>query len=375
MQLLNSKDKKTDEVKPFDPTQLSSVAALASQAAVALTNTQLIEDLTNFLYAFIQSIAKAIDEKSPFTAGHINRVVTVTMSIAERINEMNEGVFADVRFSEDELEELKIAAWMHDVGKIVTPEHVMNKSTKLETIFDRVALLETRFHLIYQLKKSEHLEHIIEMRTSGADAQSIQTAKHDFEQWAEQFESDSRFVLSCNSPGEFMTDEALERLHEISAKTYIYNDTELPYVTQDELTNLSVRKGSLTLEERKIMEAHATVTTQMLSELPFIKRLQNVPQYAGRHHEKLDGTGYPEGLTKDDLSLQARILAVADIFEALTARDRPYKKPMGLPQAVKILGFMEKDNHIDSDVLQLFISSGLHEKYMLETFGPESLKD
>lgn len=374
LQLLNSKNKETGEVQAFGDDQLEAVGALASQAAVALTNTQLIADLTNFLYAFIQAIAKAIDAKSPYTGGHINRVVDVTMRIAEKVNQAGEGPFAGVYFDEDEMEELKLSAWMHDVGKIVTPEYVVDKSTKLETIFDRVALVEARFDLIEQLKKNEHLEKLLEMASTGAGRAAMQAMSEEYAAWHEQFLNDREFIISCNSPGEFMSDERIDRLNEVAAKTYPRNGEQLPYLEEEEVMNLSIRKGTLNAEERKAIEEHATVTNQMLSELPFPKRLKNVPMYAGRHHEKLDGSGYPEGLTKDELALQARILAVADIFEALTARDRPYKKPMPLSQAIKILGFMEKDGHIDSDVLQIFLDTGVHKDYMADIFGPEAVE-
>jgi len=278
-----------------------------------------------------------------------------------------------VHFNADELEELKLSAWMHDVGKIVTPEYVVDKSTKLETIFDRVMLVEARLDLIEQIKKNEHLEKLLEMASTGASREAMQTMSEEYGAWHTQFLDDREFVISCNSPGEFMSDERIERLKEVAAKTYVKDGVEKPYLDQVEVENLSIRKGTLNVEERKSIEAHATVTNQMLSELPFPKRLKNVPLYAGRHHEKLDGSGYPEGLTKDQLALQARILAVADIFEALTARDRPYKKPMPLSQAIKILGFMEKDGHIDGEVFQLFLDQGIHKEYMADVFGPESV--
>ncbi len=373
LQLLNSKDPDTSKPRPFLDDQLEAVGALASQAAVALTNTQLIQDLTNLLYSFIQAIATAIDAKSPYTGGHIQRVVDVTMRIAGKINLTKEGPFAAVSFNEDELEELKLAAWMHDVGKIVTPEYVVDKATKLETIFDRILLVEARFDLIEQLKKNEHLEKLLEMVGAGASRSEMKDMSEEYAAWREQFLDDRKFIVSCNSPDEFMSDERVERLSEIASKTYFRNGEQKPYLTAEEFENLSIRKGTLNAGERKAIEYHAVVTNKMLSELPFPKRLKNVPLYAGRHHEKLDGSGYPEGLTKDELGLQARILAVADIFEALTARDRPYKKPMPLSQAVKILGFMVKDGHIDAEVFQLFLDQNVHKQYVADVFGVDEV--
>ncbi|MGE4504883.1 MAG: HD-GYP domain-containing protein [Desulfovibrionaceae bacterium] len=373
LQLLNSLDPETGEARPFVDDQLEAVGALASQAAVALTNTQLIQDLTNFLYAFIQAIATAIDAKSPYTGGHIQRVVDVTMRIAGKMNEASEGPFAGVHFSEDELEELKLSAWMHDVGKIVTPEYVVDKSTKLETIFDRVELVRARFDLIEQLKRNEHLERLVEMASGGASREEMRALTEEYAKWHERFLEERDFVISCNSPGEFMSDERVVRLRTIASRTYERNGETLPFLEKEEVENLCIRKGTLNAGERKSIENHAVVTNRMLAELPFPKRLRNVPNYAGRHHEKLDGTGYPDGLGAEQLALQARILAVADIFEALTARDRPYKKPMPLSQAVKILGFMVKDGHIDGDVFQLFLDQGVHKEYIADIFGPEEV--
>lgn len=373
LQLLNAKDPQGGEVVAFSPDITRIVGALASQAAVALTNAQLIRDLQRLLYSFIQSIAAAIDAKSPYTKGHIDRVVKLTMLIAERINAEQTGPFKNLKFSEDELEELKLAAWMHDVGKIVTPEHVVDKSTKLQTIFDRAELIRTRFTLIEKSLQTELLERLLAQASEGAGREAMRTLAADFEKQREILRAERDFVLSCNGPGEFMSDDKITRIKEIAAKTCLIEGEKQPYLSGDEVKNLCIRKGSLTDEERKIIENHAVVTADMLSRLPFPKRLARVPVFAGSHHEKLDGTGYPNRLTKDQLPMQARILAVADVFEALTAKDRPYKKPMNLSQAIKILGFMKKDNHIDPDVFDLFVNGGVYMDYAKAELNPEQI--
>jgi len=379
LQLLNAKDAGSGEVRAFDREREDLVASLASQAAVALTNAQLVRDLRALLDSFIQSIAAAIDAKSPYTAGHISRVVELTMLIAEKINQDQTGPFKDVRLSAAELEELSLAAWMHDVGKIVTPEHVVDKSTKLEAIFDRSELVKTRFRLFMQAADARYArEQLREVSAcEGARCEELEVglaaARQRYEARIKELREDRDFILACNTA--FMDEAKLARLKELAAKTCTVDGEEISYLTENEAYNLSIAKGTLNAEDRAVIENHARMTQEMLSRLPFPKRLARVPQFAGSHHEKLDGTGYPNHLTAKDVPLQARILAVADIFEALTAKDRPYKKPMPLSQAVKILGFMEKDKHIDADVLRLFFDSGACLEYAAKQLSPEQIDD
>jgi len=374
LQLLNAQTPQTKDVIPFSEEYVDLVASLASQAAVALTNTQLIQDLQNLLYAFIKSIATAIDEKSPYTGGHINRVVDLTMMIAEKINQTKDGQFKDVFFSQDELEELRLAAWMHDVGKITTPEYVVDKSTKLETIFNRIDLIETRFELIAKTIENDYLQRKIDLlQSESTGTKQIKQMELALNETLNELSNDLQFVKGCNMPGEFMDDDKIDRIKTIAQKTYHLDGTDHSYLTDDEVKNLTIRKGSLTTEERKVIENHAMMTLKILDQLPFPRKLTRVPEYASGHHEKLDGSGYPRHLEAKDLSLQARIMAVADIFEALTAKDRPYKEPMKLSQAIKIMGFMKKDQHIDPDILDLFISSDLYLDYAHKQMNPDQI--
>lgn len=375
LQLLNAQTPGTREVIAFSHEYQDLIASLASQAAIALTNTQLIQDLRDLFYAFIKSIATAIDEKSPYTGGHINRVVDLTMMIAEEINGADEGAFKDVYFNEDELEELRLAAWMHDVGKITTPEHIVDKATKLVKIFDRISYIENRFELIAQIIENENLKQKIELlKNSDNNETKVKFLEENLTNTLKDLQEDLEFIKECNSPGEFISDEKNSRIKEIASKTYYINDEEHNYLSKDEVTNLSIRKGTLTEKERKIIENHVAITYKMLKQLPFSKKLSKVPEYAGSHHEKLDGSGYPQGLTLKDLPLQSRVMAIADIFEALTAKDRPYKKPMSLSQALKIMEFMKNDNHIDPDIYNLFIKSGFYYDYAKKEMNPEQIK-
>ena len=364
MQLLNAQDiTLLGEIGEFSDDRVALVASLASQAAAALTKTKLIQDLKDLFYSFIKSIANAIEEKSPYTGGHINRVVDLTMMIAEAVDTAEEGPFADIHFTEDEMEELKLAAWLHDVGKIITPEFVVDKSSKLETIFDRVHMVAARFDLIAKNAEVGFLARKVDLLEKGAPKAELAALDKEMTDVMGELAEERAFVLSCNEPGEFMSDERIDRLKGIAAKTFVVGEERQTYLTDNEVENLCIRKGTLTEAERKVIENHATMTGKILGELPFPKKLSRVPEYARGHHEKMDGSGYPFGLSGKELPLQARIMAVADIFEALTAKDRPYKKPMPLSMAVRILGFMKKDYHVDPEVHDLFLCSGLFKQY------------
>lgn len=357
LQLINAQDMETGEVISFSIDSQQMAESLASQAAVALTNSRLILELEILLESFIKTIATAIDEKSPYTAGHIRRVAELTMSIAQKINDMTEGTYADVHFSDNELNELRIAAWLHDVGKITTPDHVVDKATKLETICDRIELLKLRFELI---KKDYQLARI----RNGKEAVVSGESPDDFEEdYIEKLEADFALLSRVNFGGEYMADEMIERVQGIAKRQYVVDGRSFPLLTDDEIYNLSIRRGTLTDSERKIINNHASVTHKMLSQLPFPKKLRNVPLYAASHHEKMDGTGYPARLTKEQLSLQSRIIAMADIFEALTAKDRPYRQGKTLSNALKIMQLMVQDKHIDPDLYALFLKEKIYLDY------------
>ncbi len=371
LQLLNALDPETGEVIPFLDDFVGIVTSLASQAAVALENAQLIQDLKNLFDSFIRSIAAAIDEKSPYTGGHIRRVTELTMMIARKINETREGPLADVHFSEDELEELRIATWMHDVGKITTPEYLINKSTKLEGIFDRIEVIRMRFELIKAIKQREFLERKLDALAAGdGRAEQLAEMEEAFRAEMKRLDEDLAFIENCNIPREQLEAEQVGRLREIASRTFLLNGKPHPFLTGEEVEHLSVARGSLTEQERKIIENHALMSIKILRELPFPKKLKRVPQIAGGHHERLDGTGYPYGLKAEQLPLQTRIMAIADIFEALTAKDRPYKKPMKLSEAVKILGDMCRAGHIDPDIYNLFIQTNLFREYAEKELNP-----
>jgi PAS domain S-box-containing protein len=374
LQLLNAKHLRSGESISFSEEYVDLIAALASQAAVALTNAQLIENLNNLFYAFIRSIATAIDEKSPYTGGHINRVVQLSMMLAEKINEDQTGAFKDIHFTKEEMEELRLAAWMHDVGKVTTPENIVNKASKLETIFDRVNLVETRFALIASEMVNTYLDAKLKLlQKEQVDMSKLGLADRSLSEDLKILLQELEFIKTCNSANQPMTEEQLARLRDIGKKEYTFQNVKQPYLTEDEIKNLSIRYGNLTDEERLVVENHATMTLKILRQLSFPIKLEKVPEFAGGHHEKLDGSGYPLGLTEKELPLQTRILAIVDIFEALTARDRPYREPMKLSEATKIIRFMKENHKIDPDLFDLLIGSGAYFEYALKEMDPKQI--
>ncbi len=367
LQLLNATDTESGQVVSFLPENVDLVASLASQAAVALTNARLIEDLQKLFDSFIRSIATAIDEKSPFTGGHIARVVTLTMDIARAINESDRECFKDVCFTPDEMEELRIAAWMHDIGKITTPEHLLSKTNKLEGIFDRIELLETRFALIHKSFENEYLKRKIDILQSGeinpGQQGKLDQLNTELEGKTAALRDELDLLRRINADKQQADEDTVIQVRSIAEKIFRLDGQEQSYLSPEEAECLSIIRGNLLSSERKIIEHHAEMTRRITRELPFPERLSRVPEFAAGHHEKMDGSGYPLGLKAEDIPIQSRIIAIADVFEALTAQDRPYKGPMSISQALKILGFMKKDGHIDPDIYDLFVEDRLYQKY------------
>ena len=380
LQLLNAQSSEKEKIISFSKKVQEMVEALASQAAVAITNKNLIKDLEALFESFIKLIASAIDEKSPYTGGHCARVPEITMMLADAVHNTDYGPFAKTKFSEKELYELKIAAWLHDCGKVATPEFVVDKSTKLETIYDRINEVGTRFVVLHRDAEIEKLNKELKIERNESlsldqKQQEIKKLNDDFKKTIEQLKVDENFVKESNIGGEFMSPDKKERINEISRYQWKPNGEMKNFLSEDEVYNLSIARGTLTAEERKVINDHIVVTIKMLEELPYPKHLKNVPEFAGGHHEKLDGTGYPKGLTKDEMSVQARIMAIADIFEALTARDRPYKKGKTLSQAMRILGFMKDDAHIDVDLFDIFVKEKIYLKYADGFLEPEQIDE
>ena len=380
LQLLNAQDIKSNKVISFSDRIQKNVEALSSQAAVAITNKNLIKDLEVLFESFIKLIASAIDAKSPYTGGHCSRVPEITMMLAESVNDIVEGPFTGIKFSDKEMYELKIAAWLHDCGKVATPEYVVDKSTKLETIYDRIHTVTTRFEVI---KRDEEIKFLkkqltIQKKNTLSDIEkkeSIKKARVLYLKKIKQLEEDKTFIEESNFGGEFMSQDRKDKVNKIASYRYKDNGSAKPFLSDNEVYNLCISRGTLTPEERKVINDHIVVTIEMLEQLPYPKHLRNVPEFAGGHHEKLDGTGYPKGLNHAEMSVQAKIMAIADIFEALTARDRPYKKGKTLSQAMRILGFMKNDAHIDAELFDVFVQEKIYLKYAEGFLDPEQIDE
>ncbi|HEB81911.1 MAG TPA: HAMP domain-containing protein [Gammaproteobacteria bacterium] len=395
--------------------------ALSGFAAVTLESRQMLKMQEDLLDSFIRLIAGAIDAKSPYTGGHCQRVPEITLMLAKAANESNDEKFRDFCLQDRQWDELSIACWLHDCGKVTTPEYVVDKSTKLETIYDRIHEIRTRFEVLKRDAEIDCWQGIAE----GGDRKQLLAQLQDKH---EQLDADFAFVAECNIGGEFMDEEKIQRLQHIAETTWLRtlddslgisweersrrgeNKTALPAeekllsdrpehliarsesdripadnpwgfrldvpqykYNRGELYNLSVQRGTLTEEERYIINGHMIQTIIMLSKLPFPKYLRNVPLLAGSHHETMDGQGYPKKLKMSEQPLAARMMVIADIFEALTAADRPYKKAKTLSESIRILSFMRNDNHIDPDLFELFLRSGVYLEYANRFLKPEQI--
>ena len=364
LQLINARDPETGEVITFSQADQSLAESLASQAAIALTNRLLITQLERLFESFVNLINLAIDEKSPYTGGHCQRVPALTMMLAEAVDATREGPLAAFKMSDRDRYELKMAGLLHDCGKITTPVHVVDKATKLQTIYDRIGLVDTRFEVLKRdaelaaLRRQLALRPVVDARAEGQELQALQ---HDIH----ALEEDREFLRRCNTGTEAMRPEDQQRVRDIAAMRHWRNPqgVQTSFLTAEEVENLTIRSGTLNQAERDTINYHIVATIKMLETLPWPRHLQNVPEYAGGHHERMDGKGYPRGLTRQQMSLQARMMGIADIFEALTAADRPYKSGMTLSQALAIMCRMRDNGHIDPDLFEVFVREGVYLRY------------
>jgi len=374
LQLINAIDTATGEVTTFSELDQQLVESLASQAAVTITNRNLIDAQKKLFDSFIQLIAGAIDEKSPYTGGHCRRVPVITTMLADAASNISIGPLRDFRMTQEEKYELEVAAWLHDCGKITTPEYVVDKGTKLETIFDRIHLVNTRFEII----RRDSIIDALKRRLEKLEKVDTGDLENDLELQQElgEIEADREYIRKCNIGGEHILEEQIARINRIAGRAW-YNamGKQEQLLLDEEVQNLQIGRGTLSVRERQIINNHVSVTIKMLESLPYPRHLKRVPEFAGGHHEKMDGTGYPNGLTRDKMSIPARMVAIADVFEALTASDRPYKKAMGLSQSLSILGRMKLEGHIDPDLFDVFMHDKIYLKYAEKYLNPEQIEE
>lgn len=374
LQLLNRIDETTGAVGRFSAQDQRLAESLASQAAVALTNRLLLQQLETLFESFIGMINAAIDEKSPYTGGHCQRVPTLTMALADAVDRTRAGPLADFSLTEADRYELRIASLLHDCGKVTTPVHVVDKATKLQTLFDRIELVDTRFEVLKRDSQIRAMQRLLDLRPAG-------DARMEAQIWKEQqteaaaLDEERVFLQQVNVGGESMKPEQQQRVRDIGTGRRWRNcaGVEADFLNADEIDNLTIRAGTLTAQEREIINHHIVATIKMLEALPWPRHLQRVPEYAGGHHERMDGKGYPKGLTREQMSWQARMMGIADIFEALTACDRPYKVGMTVSQALGILEKFRDNGHIDPDLHAVFVQEKVYQDYARRFLKPEQI--
>jgi HD-GYP domain-containing protein (c-di-GMP phosphodiesterase class II) len=395
--------------------------ALAKFISIAIEGSELLESQEELLKSFIRLLAGAIDTKSPYTGAHCQRVPTLTMMLAEAATQSNTAKLKNFSLTSEQWNELKTAAWLHDCGKVTTPENVVDKATKLETIYNRIHEVRMRFEVLRRDAHINSLQSIL----SGEDRT---LAKRYLANEISTLEKDFSFIAQCNLGEENISAEAIIRINQISERKWLryfddalglsaaekerkpitnaqlpvqeslladklehciaHIDSDLPKAVSKfrmkapkyrfnfgELNNLAISRGTINEEERYIINHHIVQTIEMLEQLPFPDNLKRVPEIAGSHHEQLNGKGYPKGLKADNISIEARILTIADIFEALTASDRPYKEAKSLSQSIAIMDYMRKSEHIDSDLFELFLSSGTYLEYAREFLKKEQIDE
>jgi HD-GYP domain-containing protein (c-di-GMP phosphodiesterase class II)/HAMP domain-containing protein len=351
----------------FREPEVAAARSIASQATVALRNRIMVDEFRSLFEGLIELTVTALDEKSAYTGGHCRRVPILAELLADAVCRTREGVFADFTFSPAERYELHIAALLHDFGKVVTPVHVMDKSSKLETIHDRIELVAARYAVLEREAEIAWLRAQLASR-GGAPGPAPEPI---------ELREELAFLRRCNVGGEGMEPADQARVRAIAAQRE-WRDVSgalVPVLSDDEVENLTIRRGTLTERERKVIEEHAELTIRLLEQLPFPKTLRAVPHIAGSHHERIDGGGYPLGLEGAQITLQGRLLGVADVFEALTAPDRPYRDPLTVSEAVEELRRLVKAGHLDADLFDVFLRERVHLHYARQHLRPEQLDD
>lgn len=378
LQLINAQDLQTGEIVPFSVDDQQLLESLASQAAIALTNRRLIEQMEALFESFINLINTALDDKSAYTGGHCERVPVLTMMLADAVTRTTVGPLKDFVMTDKDRYELKIAGLLHDCGKITTPVHVVDKATKLHTLMDRIDLLDTRFEVLKRDSEIAMLRGERQDWGAGIEERGVRIeergSRSEYEARIKQLDDDRAFLHRCNIGSEAMSAADQQRVREIGKYRWRNAEgVEADFLTADEIENLTIRAGTLTAAERQIINHHIDVTIKMLEALPWPNHLKNVAEYAGGHHERMDGKGYPRGLVREQMSVQARVMGIADIFEALTAKDRPYKKGKTLTESLTILGNFKLNGHIDPDLFDIFIREKVYLEYARQFMSEEQI--
>jgi HD-GYP domain-containing protein (c-di-GMP phosphodiesterase class II) len=396
LQLINRQDSK-GEVIAFDENDEAIVQSLSYQTAVSLTTQNLLKEQVNLFNSFVRVLAEGLGEKSSCSFGHINRVAHLTVAMAKAVDNWDQGIYNGIHFNEDQNEELKLSGWMHDIGKLTTPEHIVSKSVKLKTVFDRIELVAERFNSKVKELEINALKKQLEGIKQKKPPAYFTQLEEEKQKSMDTLEEGISILCKANIGGEFLPDEIRKKIEEmsqipldnffhvvrenVSGKEEIIDITmERTAVTETLLSEyesslLLIKRGTLSDEEREIINEHADRSWRWLTKLPFPQKMRKLPLYAGAHHETLNGTGYPNKLNASQLPIQSRIIAIVDIFEALTASDRPYKKPLTLSSALNILGRMVKNGALDAEIVKIFLKTGLYLEYANEFLNTNQIDE
>lgn len=402
VQYVNAKDPNGKDI-PFSVESQRVLIFLSNLLSMIVENRKLRESYGHLLESFIEVIARAIDAKSPYTGSHCQNVPVITRMLATAAVQEETGPLANFEMSSEEWYALHIASWLHDCGKLTTPEYIVDKATKLETIHNRIHEIRNRFEI---LRRDAHIDYL-KKRLAGLDSQDVLQA--EFLARVQKLEDDYDFIAKCNLGDNPLFDSDIKRLKEIAEVKFNryfsrikgLSWAELDYIkdkeafdnpaienllqdgdykmfngyNQGEVYNLSISRGTINKEEREKINEHIIVTIDMLKALPFPKSLSKVVEYAGSHHERIDGKGYPNGLTGSEMSVPAKVIAIADIFEALTASDRPYKATKKLSEVLQIMQDMKNTGHLDPDLYRVFITNKIYLEYAKQYMLPDQLDE
>ena len=372
LQLINRKSDidaqiRTDEdadrwVLPYTEREVAIVSSLAGQAAVAIENGRLYQDIENLFAGFIKAAVTAIDRRDPTTSGHSVRVTELTCDMAELITRQTEGPFADAGFTDAEMKQLRYAGLLHDFGKVAVREATLVKELKLPPVLG--AQVEARFALIRKTLEADAWRERADVTAGGAGEGDLDRIETRLSEDLERLDMYWTAVQEANIP-RVLDEDAAEILDEVATTTFVGPDgSEQPYITPEELHFLKIKRGSLDEAEREEIQSHVKHSYAFLMDIPWTDELCRIAEIVRGHHEKLDGTGYPDGARAEELSLETRIMTVCDIFDALTASDRPYKRAMPVEKALQILRWEAKDGYLDSDIVELFAESGVYQKVL-----------
>ncbi|MBE6443734.1 MAG: HD domain-containing protein [Alphaproteobacteria bacterium] len=402
-QFINAKDLQGKVIK-FSSRVQNQIIAICQIISLILERKQISETYTQLLESFIDIFAKAIDAKSPYTGLHCQKVPIIARLLASAVADETEGPLKNFDMSNNDWYSLHIASWLHDCGKIITPEYIMDKSSKLETIYNRIHEIRTRFEV---LRRDAHIEYL-QKRLQNIDTK--ENLQAEFVNKVKNLTDDFEFIGQCNIGDVPLSDEDIIRLNKIAKYSFTRNFSrtsglswlekdilekqsivperqEVEYILQDrpeqiashynqgELTNIKVPQGTINPKERQKINEHIITTINILKNIPFPAELSNIVEYAGSHHERIDGKGYPYGLTGEQMSIPAKIMAIADVYEALTAKDRPYKKPKKLSEVLKIMQEMKNTGHLDPDLYNVFIKRGVYLDYAKEYIDKNQIDD